>query len=186
MTDEKTPRTTLEAAPPATAGPASSAAGLALYFVRHADAGVPLTWMGDDAGRPLSKKGRRQARRLGRHLDALGVNVDLLLTSPKVRAADTATLVGKAIGAKATIDPALASGFDAAELRAVITAADAAVSSVMFVGHDPDLSDLLSWLVGAHVGLRNGALARVDLATRAITPGDVDLRWLLAPDALGG
>jgi len=66
---------------------------LSLLLIRHADAGDSATWEGDDAVRPLSRKGRRQSKRLGALLDDLGVRPDVLLTSPRVRAAETAKLV---------------------------------------------------------------------------------------------
>ena len=57
-----------------------------LHFLRHAHAGDPLKWHGDDAERPLSGKGRDQADRLARMLEAIGFETDAILTSPKLRA----------------------------------------------------------------------------------------------------
>src|SRR4051812_6986233 len=59
-----------------------------IWLLRHGDAadGVP------DAERPLTKKGRRQAHRAGEALAALGIGLDACLTSPKLRAADTARI----------------------------------------------------------------------------------------------
>ena len=61
-----------------------------LYLLRHADAGDPMAWQGPDAARPLSGKGERQADRLGRFLAGIGFTPDAIITSPKVRAAQTA------------------------------------------------------------------------------------------------
>ena len=57
---------------------------------------------------------------------------------------------------------------------------------VVLVGHDPDFTHLVSWLVGASVTMRKGALARVDLADRTVSAGRGSLRWLLPPDAVAG
>jgi phosphohistidine phosphatase SixA len=54
----------------------------------------------------------------------------------------------------------------------------------VLVGHDPDFSDLVSWLSGFPISLRKGALAKVDLPDRAVGPGRAQLRWLLPPDAV--
>src|ERR1700690_1352725 len=64
-----------------------------LHFLRHAHAGDPAKWRGPDELRPLSAKGRQQAESLGRHLDSLGLRFDLLLSSPLVRARQTAAPV---------------------------------------------------------------------------------------------
>lgn len=170
----------------AATGDVANAAGLIVYLLRHADAGDSATWVGDDADRPLSKKGRRQARRLGRHLDDLGVKVDILLTSPLIRAADTARLVGKQIGVKPSEDQRLAGGFDAAGFRELVRDLDGPAPAVMLVGHDPDLSSMASWLANAPLALRKGALVRIDLPSRDIAAGSGALRWLLPPDAIPG
>ena len=53
------------------------------------------------------------------------------------------------------------------------------------VGHDPDFSELLGELIGLHaIPMRKGALARVDVADRHVTPGHGQLRYLLPPDLL--
>jgi phosphohistidine phosphatase len=160
--------------------------GFSIYLLRHADAGDPGAWTGSDDERPLSKRGRKQARRLGRHLADLGVQIDLVLTSPKVRAVDTARLVGKALAVTAAEDPRLSGGFDPAALGALLGELDGSATSAMLVGHDPDLSEIASWLTDAPIALRKGALVRIDLAGRDVAAGGGALRWLLPPDAVRG
>jgi phosphohistidine phosphatase len=177
------------AAPPPASEPAT--AGLAprplvLHFLRHADAGDASAWTGDDAERPLTKKGRKHARRLGRHLADLGQAVDAIWTSPRVRAADTARLVGKALGVRPSVEERLGGGFDFDDLRSLAGGVGAAVADLMLVGHDPDLSELVSLLVGAHVGLVKGSLATIELEGRDPAPGRGTLRWLLPPEAIRG
>jgi phosphohistidine phosphatase len=161
-------------------------AGFSIYLLRHADAGDPGSWAGGDDERPLSKRGRKQARRLGRHLADLGVEIDVVLTSPKVRAVDTARLVGKELAVTAAEDRRLAGGFDPAGLRALLGELDGSATSAMLVGHDPDFSEIASWLTDAPLALRKGALARIDLAGRDVAAGGGALRWLLPPDAVRG
>jgi phosphohistidine phosphatase len=171
---------------PAEAEPGPARGPVGLFLVRHADAGDPAMWEGDDDERPLSGKGRKQARRLGKHLDKLGAEIDLIVTSPKVRAEQTARLVGREIGIRPVEDERLASGFDLGTLAEIISGVGPSVRSVMLVGHDPDFSAALSTLVGAEVPMRKGALAEVDLAEGHVGAGRGLLRWLLPPDAIAG
>ena len=170
--------------PEPTTPPEPAGSGFQLYVLRHADAGDPADWSGDDADRPLSKKGRRQAKRLGGYLRSLKVRPDAVITSPKLRAADTAKLVAKRLAANVSTDPRLAAEFGSDDLAAVLAELGAGVASAILVGHDPDFSSLVSWLIGAPVALRKGALARVDLPDRSVGPGRGSLRWLLPPDAI--
>lgn len=153
-----------------------------LYLLRHAHAGNPDEWTGDDAERPLSAKGRRQAERLGRFLSERTFTTDVILTSPKTRAVQTAELVAAAIGARFETDHRLGGLLDLDLLTALVT--DARATRVMVVGHDPDFSDLCASLSGAQdLPLKKGALARIDapLPLRAATGL---LRWLVPPDLL--
>ncbi|HYK95964.1 MAG TPA: histidine phosphatase family protein [Candidatus Dormibacteraeota bacterium] len=196
--DEPAPRTEADAelAPADEAAPAPEAAPVAveraapvtleLYFLRHADAGDPMAWQGDDADRPLSRKGRRQSKALMRLLDDLHLQVDAVLTSPKLRAADTARIVAKAVGTKAHADDRLSLDFGEDTLAALVAEWGPGVRRVILVGHDPDFSHLVSWLAGTSITMRKGALARLDLADRSVGAGHGSLRWLLPPDAVAG
>ena len=90
--------------------PPEPAPALQLYLLRHADAGDPMAWPGDDAERPLSAKGKRQARRLGSLLADIGWKPDVILTSPKIRAAQTARLVGFSTHYNVSIDARFRNG----------------------------------------------------------------------------
>jgi phosphohistidine phosphatase len=153
---------------------------LQLYLLRHADAGDPMVWAGDDADRPLSAKGKRQARRLGSMLAELGWKPDVILTSPKVRAAQTARIVGKAVDVRATDEGRLAASFDISDIGRML-AAHPDARRVVLVGHDPDFSSAASTLTGAAIELRKGAIARIDLADTTPRPGAGALRWLVPP-----
>ena len=124
-----------------------------LWLLRHGDAadGSP------DAERPLTSKGERQSRAAGRALNALGVELDACLTSPKLRAADTARLACEALGVEPQHEPKLAGGpFDAEALAAGLG------DNVLLVGHDPDFSMAVHSLTGAQVRMKKGGLAGVE------------------------
>jgi phosphohistidine phosphatase len=159
---------------------APESAPFQLYLLRHADAGDPASWPGDDAERPLSAKGRRQARRLGTMLAGTGWKPDLILTSPKIRAADTARLVGRAVDVKPEEEPRLASSFELSDVGAML-AGHPDAKRVVLVGHDPDFSAVASTLIGAAIELRKGAIARIDLQDTRPAAGQGALRWLIPP-----
>ncbi len=156
---------------------------LQLHFLRHADAGDPDAWAGDDALRPLSEKGELQAERLGAFLAEIDFRPDAIVSSPKVRARRTAEVVGAALGVGVRLDDRLANGFDPAALDAILADAGNPVRPVL-VGHDPDFSQVLGWLANADgVTMKKGAFARVDVRG-AVADGRGTLRWLVAPDLL--
>ena len=124
-----------------------------LWLLRHGDAadGSP------DAERPLTKKGEGQARAAGQALAALGVEMDACLSSPKLRAADTARLACEPLGIDPQHEPKLAGGpFDAEALAAGLG------DDVLLVGHDPDFSMAVHDLTGAQVRMKKGGLAGVE------------------------
>ena len=151
-----------------------------LHLLRHADAGDPGAWTGPDATRPLSPKGRRQAERLGAHLVAVEFATDVILSSSRLRARETAEIVGDLLGQAVRIEDGLASGFGLEELDAMLAAAGRPARPVL-VGHDPDFSEVASIMAGAEIALKKGALARIDV-DGALVAGAGRLRWLLPPD----
>ena len=169
--------------PTMTSGMPASADLVELYLLRHADAGDPMTWAGDDADRPLSEKGRRQAKRLGSLLAETKLRPDLILTSPKLRAADTAKIVGRAVSVKPKMDDRLAVSIELRDLASLLAGTGKA-RRVVLVGHDPDLSTLASSLTGAAIELKKGAIARIDLGAGGPKAGGGSLRWLVPPSLL--
>lgn len=127
-----------------------------IYLLRHGDAEEGT---GDDAARRLTPKGERQARAAGAALRSLGAEIDACLTSPKVRADDTARLACEALGREPEIVEALRGGpFDSLALAA-------GRGNVLLVGHEPDFSGEVARLTGANAKLRKGGLAVVDGST---------------------
>jgi phosphohistidine phosphatase len=112
-----------------------------LYLVRHAEAagGEP------DELRPLTPAGREQARSLGERLRESGVRPDAILTSPLLRARETAALVGRELGVEAVPDERLAPG---ATADAVTSAIDGRGETIIVVGHQPDCSRIAAALTG--------------------------------------
>ena len=158
---------------------------IALHLLRHAHAGDPDRWNADDASRPLSEKGVRQSERLGRLLSSYEEAPDLFITSPKVRAARTAEIVAKALGAEVIVDPRLAGGLDRRLVGDVLLLHAAESERPCLVGHDPDFSELLGELLGLPpVPMRKGAIARVDVGSRELSGGTGTLRYLLPPELL--
>jgi len=123
-----------------------------IWLLRHGEAaeGSP------DSERPLTAKGEEQSRAAGLALAALGVKLDACLTSPKVRAYDTARLACEPLGLEPRHEPRLAGGpFDPEQLAA-------GLGDVLLVGHDPDFSMAVHTMTGAQVRMKKGGLAGVE------------------------
>jgi phosphohistidine phosphatase len=127
-----------------------------IYLLRHGDAEEGT---GDDAARRLTPKGERQARAAGEALRSLGTTINTCLTSPKVRAADTARLACEPLG----LEPEIAEELREGSFDSLVLAAGR--GDVLLVGHEPDFSGEVARLTGANVKLRKGGLAIVDGGT---------------------
>jgi len=161
---------------------------IALHLLRHAHAGDPAKWDGDDASRPLSEKGCRQAKDLGGLLAVIDEPPDLFITSPKLRSVQTAEMVAKAMRnrVKVVVDERLAGALDPVTVNAILDAAGNAFRPCI-VGHDPDFSELLGEFIGtAPIPMRKAALARIDFAGDDVAVGQGRLRFLLPPELVTG
>lgn len=160
-----------------------------LYFVRHGSAVEPEDWRGAEPERPLTAEGRDELRRVARGLAELGVLSNAIYTSPYARARETAEIIGAALGLAATPAAELAPGCDLDSLAALLTAASRLrqLESVMVVGHEPDLSEMIGQIIGwnghARVEMKKASCARVDISLAAISAqqlaGRGTLAWLL-------
>ena len=122
-----------------------------LWLLRHAEAedGLP------DDERPLTDRGAMQADAAGRALAVLEVHLDACLSSPKLRAVQTAERACEPLGVAVSIEPALSGEpFDVRELIA-------GLGDVLLVGHDPSFSMLLHDLTGAQSRMKKGGLAGI-------------------------
>jgi phosphohistidine phosphatase len=124
-----------------------------LYLVRHAEAapGTP------DELRTLTAEGREQARRLGEQLRADGVVPNAILTSPLLRARETAGALG--LGPSEP-DERLAPGATADDVRA---AAAGRGDTVVVVGHEPDCGEVTLALTGEKRKFAPADVVAVDL-----------------------
>ena len=130
-----------------------------LWFLRHGEA-EPHDARSDDADRRLTERGEEQSRVAGQALAALEIAFQLVLTSPRIRALDTARLACLQVGSDFVVDNALSGEFavdDAVELAAA--AGDD--KRVLFVGHEPDFSQVVCDLTGARLDLKKGGVAGV-------------------------
>ncbi len=157
-----------------------------VYFLRHGKAMSRTEWKGDDGLRPLTPEGEEELRREAAALKGLGLAPDVIVTSPLVRARQTAVIVAEAlgIGDRVVEDERLAQGFDVRALGR-IAASHAEADQLMVVGHEPEFSATVAELIGGGaVVMKKGGLARVDLVDGSLKRGQ--LAWLLTPPLLGG
>jgi phosphohistidine phosphatase len=123
-----------------------------IWFLRHGEAEDSSP----DFDRRLTDKGERQARDAGAALAALGIELEVCLASPRVRARDTATLACEVLATEVVIDDRLTGGsIDPLELTA-------GLAEVMLVGHEPDFSDAIAALTGARIDMKKGGIAGVE------------------------
>ena len=154
-----------------------------LYLLRHAHAGDALKWRGPDERRPLSGKGEAQVERLAKLLKNNGFSPEAVISSPKLRAVETAEPVAVALGLELRVDARLGQPLGLDELEAVLDDAGKP-ARVVLVGHDPDFSALVAVLCHVpSVPVRKGALVRID-SERPLCPGCGTLRWLVPPELL--
>ncbi|HXL39486.1 MAG TPA: phosphohistidine phosphatase SixA [Myxococcales bacterium] len=154
-----------------------------LYVVEHGIAveggeGIPDEW------RPLTDRGRRRFQKTARAFGKLGRKLDLILTSPLVRAVQTAEiLAGETEPGEVAVLAELDPKFDVEALRNAIASRAGKAEAVAIVGHEPQLSSVLAALSGvsqAEIDLENGTIVRVDVST--LTDGaSADPRWWLKP-----
>lgn len=154
-----------------------------LHLLRHAHAGDWSTWVGPDAQRPLTDKGRAQSERLGRFLAGTGFASDLVITSPRVRAVETAEIVARALSASLAVDDRLGAPLDLPTVDALLSDHGDPGQPIL-VGHDPDLSELVTILCGASgAPVRKGTFVRIEV-DRPLAAGTGTLRWFVPPDLL--
>lgn len=160
-----------------------------LLVIRHAIAGDREEWARTgrpDHERPITDEGRERMRENARALRRLVPALDLLATSPFVRAVETAEVVAAAFDDIGITDaPVLAHGRSPQEVGGWLAAR--AEQHIAIVGHEPDLGQLVSWLVcgtvTAGIGLKKGGAALVRFAG-TLERGSGELRWLAPPKLL--
>lgn len=152
-----------------------------LYFLRHGLAD-PDQYTGPDDLRPLTVEGRRNLHETARFLAARQLPCDRIVSSPLVRAVETAEIIAAGLGLsdRLVVADRVRCGFRAADLGPVLAEAASNCRHVMLVGHEPDFSQVIGALTGGLVVMKKGALARVDL----LDGRRGQLVWLLQPKVL--
>lgn len=156
-----------------------------VYFLRHASAGQTLPNPKKDEKRALDKDGIEQCGYIGRALAALGVQVEIIISSPLKRSTQTAALVGNEMGheGKLVTDSALRPQATFAEFQKLLEKY-ARQDSIMLVGHNPNLRDFLGRVISepgrqAVIELKKGAVAKVEMRRNAGS-----LSWCITPRIL--
>src|SRR5438128_7093070 len=157
-----------------------------IYLIRHGLAEERGDSWPDDAKRPLTEEGMSRMRKSARGLSRLGVTLDVVLTSPLVRARQTAEIVAAGVSPRPSLVNAESLAPDGS-FAAVVADLEKHVRKgrIALVGHEPGIGELAARLIGSRhaIEFKKGAVCRIDLdALPPTAPGD--LRWLLTPRVL--
>ncbi|MFI5341196.1 MAG: phosphohistidine phosphatase SixA [Candidatus Methylomirabilales bacterium] len=157
---------------------------LKLYFLRHGQAGNRQDWHGDDSERPLTAEGKKRLKREAAAIWKLDLPLDVIISSPLVRALQTAEILAKAADPSTRVitDDRLAPGFGPKDLTAILADHNSA-RGLLLVGHEPDFSETIGHVTGGgRVTMKKGSLAYVDVEDPSSLEGT--LVWLIPPKAL--
>ncbi len=152
-----------------------------VLLLRHGKAERPSIRVPSDYQRPLTAIGRKEVERVGRAIRRMGINLDVLATSPLVRAAQTAGIVSGYVGVEAIEWDELKPETDPRDTIDMVEAAGA--DTILLVGHEPHMSSMISQMISdgsAVVSLKKGGLACV----RVPVLGPGRLRYVLTPRQL--
>jgi phosphohistidine phosphatase len=153
---------------------------LKLYLVRHGNAGDPDRWEGPDDSRPLSERGRRDLRRTATVL-ARRETIDVLCTSPLVRAVQTAEIVAQALEID-DVEVLEELRPDVPVQQVLDRVAQLTGKRLGLVGHDPQMTGILAALSGQppeRLRFPKGAVVRFDV--NDLVKRQAQARWWLAP-----
>ncbi|MCI0642369.1 MAG: phosphohistidine phosphatase SixA [Gemmataceae bacterium] len=156
-----------------------------LYLIRHADAlALGEHGVNTDAERPLSEQGESQARQVAKALQKRGIVLDKLLTSPLVRARQTADLMLRSWNGTApelvVCDDLVP---DAKPRKLARFLRKAGGEKIGLVGHLPHIAIMAAWLIGykkAQIELAKAGVAHVACAN-GLKKGMGSLEWLVTP-----
>ena len=161
-------------------------ATLELYIIRHGVAAERGEEYPDDSKRPLTSSGISRLRKEAKALDAIGVAFDLILTSPLVRARQSADVFAETMKSKPTVantDSLAPAGTPAAVMQEL--GRHMRKGRIALVGHEPNLGELAARLIGAKSPLefKKGGVCRIDF--EVVPPKGVGhLQWFVTPRML--
>ncbi len=161
---------------------------MVLYVMRHAEAVRVGGSILRDADRPLSPQGEQDAELMARAVNRMDPPVDLVLTSPLLRATQTGEFFRKAIGDRAVVRTSenLLPGFRPKTFLEELSGAGLH-TAIVCIGHEPDLSRLIATLIAesgrAVVAMTSSAVARIRFSSDDVW-GEASLQGLLSPEIL--
>lgn len=161
-------------------------ATLELYLIRHGIAAERGSDYPDDSKRPLTSAGIARLRKEAKALVALDVDFDLIISSPLVRAKQTAEVFAQTMSSRpsVTLSDALAPAGTPASVFQEL-AKHMRKARIALVGHEPNIGELAARLIGARtpIEFKKGAICRIDF--EVFPPKGVGmLRWLVPPKLL--
>jgi phosphohistidine phosphatase len=159
-----------------------------ICIMRHGIAARREDWHDrPDRDRPLVAKGENRVRGIARGFRALGLTFDAVLTSGYARALSTAEIVAGELGCGARLrtTPALECGGDPRAVLDELRQHHPDANRILLVGHEPDLSELVTWLIAgrieSRVRMKKGAVCAVRVPSTDLSPPCGSIEWLLAP-----
>jgi phosphohistidine phosphatase len=160
-----------------------------LFILRHGLAVEPGTaGYAKDADRPLTAEGKAKLREIAAAMEKLGLDFDIILSSPYKRARQTAEIVAEELEKKVQFSETLTPQGQVKTLIDFLNRLRPPAQNVLLVGHEPYLSELISLLISgerhASVVMKKGGLAK--LSVESLKPGRcAALQWLLTPKQMG-
>ncbi|MCX7762823.1 MAG: phosphohistidine phosphatase SixA [Candidatus Kryptonium sp.] len=152
-----------------------------IYLVRHADAEQKKPGM-SDFDRSLTELGKEMTRKMATFLKKMNLKVDLIVSSPLVRAVQTAEIIRDVLEVRSDIVKIneLIPGSDFQALMKIIKSFDC--DNLLAVGHEPHLGEFLGWLVGISkpIEFKKNSIACVEISSFGASGGN--LNWLIHPD----
>jgi phosphohistidine phosphatase len=161
-------------------------ATLELYLIRHGIAADRGDEYPDDSKRPLTAEGIASLKKEAKALDALGIGFDHIITSPLVRAKQTADVFVQPLETKpsvSTSDALAPAGSPAGVVQDVLK--HARKGRIALVGHEPNIGELAARLIGSRtpIAFKKGAICRIDFDV--LPPKGIgQLRWFVTPKML--
>lgn len=161
-----------------------------LYLMRHGlaiERGIYI----EDGDRPLTVLGKKKTTQVGEYLQELGLEFDLIVTSPLVRAQQTAEILHQqSLGKDLSISPHLAPEGDLSQFLAGLSAYAKPKASLIAVGHQPDLGNWAELLIYGQVKeaivLKKAGIIGLQLPDIGEAIAASQLFWLTSPKLLGG
>jgi phosphohistidine phosphatase len=159
-----------------------------LYLMRHAIAAEPDENT-EDSLRPLTEKGRKKLGKIAHNLEKLEIEIDNIMTSPYLRARQTADVVAHELGIKQkrVLESENLTPLGFAEKMVEEINARETVENLLIVGHEPFLSQLIGMLIagdaGLNINMQKAGLCKLSLDQLAYGRC-ATLEWLLTPEQL--